>query len=62
MEPERVVSLTPGSTEVLCGLGLTDRLVGVDDDSDYPPGVRSLPRVSSGSRGCSIRSCSGDRA
>lgn len=48
MPPVRIVSLTPGSTEVLCALGLAGRLAGVDDDSDYPPEVRSLPRVGRG--------------
>jgi iron complex transport system substrate-binding protein len=43
--PSRIVSLTPGNTEVLYALGLGDRLVGVDDQSDYPLEARELPTV-----------------
>jgi len=43
--PSRIVSLAPSNTEILCALGLADRLVGVDDHSDYPPEVQQLPRV-----------------
>lgn len=42
----RVVSLTCSNTEIVCALGCADRLVGVDDHSDYPPEVvAGLPRV-----------------
>lgn len=42
----RVVSLACSNTEIVCALGCADRLVGVDDHSDYPPDVVSaLPRV-----------------
>jgi iron complex transport system substrate-binding protein len=42
----RVVSLTCSNTEIVCALGCADRLVGVDDHSDFPPAVvRALPRV-----------------
>lgn len=41
----RIVSLTCSSTEIVAALGLADRLVGVDDHSDWPPLVESLPRV-----------------
>ncbi len=44
----RIVSLAPSNTEILCALGLTDRLVGVDADSDYPPEVQHLPKVGRG--------------
>jgi iron complex transport system substrate-binding protein len=43
--PRRLVSLAPSNTEILFALGLGPRVVGVDDDSDYPPEVRGLPRV-----------------
>ncbi len=46
--PSRIVSLAPSNTEILCALGLTDRLVGVDADSDYPLEVVSLPKVGRG--------------
>lgn len=41
--PERIVSLLPASTEILCALGLRDRLVGVSHECDYPTGVTNLP-------------------
>jgi len=44
----RIVSLAPSNTEILCTLGLADRLVGVDSDSDYPPEVQHLPKVGRG--------------
>ncbi|PUA34000.1 MAG: hypothetical protein B7O98_00885 [Zestosphaera tikiterensis] len=40
--PERVVSLAPSITEILFALGLDDRVVGVDDFSNYPPKVVEL--------------------
>jgi iron complex transport system substrate-binding protein len=43
--PERIVSLSASNTEILCALGLEERLVGVDTWSDYPPSVRQLPKV-----------------
>ncbi len=42
----RVVSLTCSNTEIVCALGCADRLVGVDDHSDWPEAVVvKLPRV-----------------
>lgn len=35
--PERIVSLSPTSTEVLFAIGAGDRVVAVDDQSSYPP-------------------------
>jgi iron complex transport system substrate-binding protein len=43
--PQRVVSLLPSLTEFVCALGACARLVGVDDFSNHPPAVRTLPRV-----------------
>lgn len=43
--PQRIVSLLPSATEIVCALGLDDRLVGVSQECDYPESVRSLPRV-----------------
>ncbi len=43
--PRRIVSLAPSNTEILFALGLGPRVVGVDNDSDYPPEVARLPRV-----------------
>lgn len=44
--PRRVISLTCSNTEIVAALGCADRLVAVDDHSDYPPEfVDPLPRV-----------------
>ena len=43
--PQRIVSLLPSSTEILCALGLETSLVGISHACDYPPGVTSLPRL-----------------
>jgi iron complex transport system substrate-binding protein len=39
--PGRVVSLAPSNTEMLYALGLGDRLVAVNEWSDYPPEART---------------------
>ncbi len=41
----RVVSLLPAATEIVAALGAVGRLVGVSHECDFPPEVRSLPRV-----------------
>lgn len=41
--PERIVSLLPSSSEIVCSLGLGNRLVGVSHECDYPPEVVGLP-------------------
>jgi len=43
MIPQRIVSLLPSSTEIICALGLRDRLVGVSHECDYPADVVGLP-------------------
>lgn len=40
-----IVSLSPGTTEALFALGLSDRVVGVSSADDFPPAVKDLPRV-----------------
>jgi iron complex transport system substrate-binding protein len=42
----RIVSLLPSATEIVCALGLGDRLVGVSHSCDYPAEVLGKPRVS----------------
>lgn len=41
----RIVSLLPSATEIICALGLEDRLVGVTHECDYPRSVMTLPKV-----------------
>lgn len=43
----RIVSLLPGATEICHFLGLTDQLVGVSHDCDWPPQIRDKPVLSS---------------
>ena len=52
----RICSLLPSATEIVAGLGLADRLVGVSAECDWPPEVRGLPvvaavRIASGELG-----------
>ncbi|HWP84795.1 MAG TPA: cobalamin-binding protein [Terriglobia bacterium] len=42
-QPLRLVSLIPSATEIVCALGLEERLVGRSHECDYPPSVRPLP-------------------
>lgn len=44
---ERVVSLTPTNTEIVHALGLGERLVAVDDHSDYPADLGDVARIGS---------------
>ncbi len=44
-EPKRIVALLPSFTELLFALGVGDRVLGVDDFSEYPPEVNRLPRL-----------------
>jgi iron complex transport system substrate-binding protein len=46
--PRRIVSLSPAYTETLFALGAGDRVVGVDDYSDYPPEAQSRAKVGGG--------------
>jgi iron complex transport system substrate-binding protein len=44
----RIVSLLPSATEIVCALGLSDRLVAVTHECDYPPdALADVPRVTS---------------
>jgi iron complex transport system substrate-binding protein len=43
--PQRIVSLMPSLSEMVCELGACGRLVGVDDFSNWPEAVRKLPHV-----------------
>jgi iron complex transport system substrate-binding protein len=41
----RIISLSPHITELLFAAGAGNRVVGVDDASDYPPAVAGIARV-----------------
>ncbi len=43
--PERIVSFMPSNTELLFHLEVGDRVVGVDDYSNYPKEATELPKV-----------------
>jgi iron complex transport system substrate-binding protein len=43
--PERIASLSPSETEVLFALGLGDKIVGVDDYSNYPEEAKNKPKI-----------------
>jgi len=42
---ERIVSFLPSATEMICALGLADRLAGVTHECDFPPDVEGKPIV-----------------
>jgi iron complex transport system substrate-binding protein len=43
--PNRIVSLSPNTTEALFALGAGDRIVGRSRFCDHPPEVRNIPQV-----------------
>jgi iron complex transport system substrate-binding protein len=45
--PQKIVSLTPATTETLFALGVGDRIVASDDGSDFPDAATGLPHVAS---------------
>ncbi len=44
-EPQRIVSLAPSNTEIVCALDACDRLVGVTDFDDFPAEVVEVDKV-----------------
>jgi iron complex transport system substrate-binding protein len=43
--PQRIISLAPSNTEIVCALDACDRIVGVTDFDDYPPDVADVPKI-----------------
>ena len=44
---ERIISLAPSATEILFAIGAGDRLVGIDDFSNYPAETADIPKLGS---------------
>jgi iron complex transport system substrate-binding protein len=45
VEAQRIVSFLPSATEMICALGLADRLMGITHECDYPPEIMGKPIV-----------------
>lgn len=43
----KIATTYAGATEYVCALGFRDQLVAVSHECDFPPGVETLPRLSS---------------
>jgi len=43
--PEKIISLSPGNTEILYALGLADSIAGVTEYCDYPEAAKEKPKV-----------------
>lgn len=56
MAAQRIVTLLPSATEIVCGLGLRSRLVGVTHECDFPSSVNELPRVTRSNIGADLSS------
>lgn len=46
--PQRIVSILPSLTEIVCELDQCHRLVGIDRYSTWPASIQKLPRVGGG--------------
>jgi len=47
MPDKKIISLLPAATEIICALGLKDRLVGRSHECDAPADIKELPVCSS---------------
>jgi iron complex transport system substrate-binding protein len=45
VEPSRIISFSPGVTEILFAIGAGDQVIAVDEWANYPPETESLERV-----------------
>ena len=44
---QRIVSLSPSTTEILFAVGLGDKIVGIDEYSDYPEETKGITKIGS---------------
>jgi iron complex transport system substrate-binding protein len=44
-DPQRIVTLVPSLTEIVCALGACGRLVATDEFSNWPAQVKALPKA-----------------
>lgn len=44
-EPDKIISLAPGNTEILFALGLSEKIIGVDNYSNYPEEAESIEKI-----------------
>ncbi|MGM0876648.1 MAG: ABC transporter substrate-binding protein [Bacillota bacterium] len=44
-EPQAIVSVIPSNTEITFALGQGDKVIGVDDYSNYPPEVQDIEKI-----------------
>jgi iron complex transport system substrate-binding protein len=61
MPAERIITLLPAATEIVCALGLENRLVGRSHECDYPETVKQLPVCSYDRIGANLSSLDIDR-
>lgn len=47
INPQRIISLSPSTTEILFAVGMGDRVIGVDEYSDYPEEVKDKTKIGS---------------
>ena len=45
--PQRIISLAPGCTEIIFAVGLGTRVVGVDDYSNHPEAAKNITKIGS---------------
>lgn len=58
MSAKRIASLLASGTEIVCSLGLDDRLVAISHECDHPPHITDRPRVTMTT--VNADACSGD--
>lgn len=61
MPAEKIISLLPAATEIVCALGLQNRLVGRSHECDFPESVKQLPICSYDRIGANLSSLAIDR-